>query len=160
MVNEWINTTELDEIQWGAFPLPIQSLCIPRNSHVIIPLSLDRIYGHHDYEHLHHHGPSDDSSYLITACHHSPSLHHSCVLLFYDHAITILTVLMTHMFSYLSLTLPSLSLDLHSFDYSFLSCLCPFLLSSPHSLCNHSIFTYNVLSSELPSVMATLVYIM
>ena len=86
-------------------------------------------------------------------------LHHSCVLLFYDYAITILTILMTHMFSYLSLALPGLNLDLHSFDYSFLSCLCPFLLSLPHSLCNHSIFTYDVLSSELLSVMATLVYI-
>ena len=71
----------------------------------------------------------------------------------------ILTILMIHMFSYLSLTLPSLSLDLHSFDYSFLSHLCPFLLSLPHSLCHHSIFTYDVLSSELLSVMATLVYI-
>ena len=66
---------------------------------------------------------------------------------------------MTHMFSYLSLMLPSLSLDLHSFDYSFLSRFCPFLLSPPHSLCNHSIFTYNVLSLELLAVMATLVYI-
>ena len=71
----------------------------------------------------------------------------------------ILTILMIHMFSYLSLTLPSLSLDLHSFDYSFLSRLCPFLLSPSHSLCHYSIFTYNVLSSELLSVMATLVYI-
>ena len=71
----------------------------------------------------------------------------------------ILTILMTHMFSYLSLTLPGLSLNLHLFDYSFLSHLCPFLLSPPHSLCNYSIFTYNVLSSELLSVMATLVYI-
>ena len=40
-----------------------------------------------------------------------PSLHYSCVLLFYDHAITILMILMTHMFSYLSLTLPGLNLD-------------------------------------------------
>ena len=70
-----------------------------------------------------------------------------------------LMILMTHMFSYLSPTLPSLSLDLHSFGYLFLSCLCPLLLSSPHSLYNRSIFTYDVLSSELPSVMATLVYI-
>ena len=86
-------------------------------------------------------------------------LHHSCVLLFYDHAITIITTLITHTISYLSLTLPSLSLDPHSFDYSFLPCLCSRLLSLPHFLCNYSIFTYNVLSSELLSVMATLVYI-
>ena len=71
----------------------------------------------------------------------------------------ILTILMTHIISYLSLTLPDLSLDLHSFDYSFLSHLCPFLLSPPHSLCNCSIFTYDVLSLELLFVMATLVYI-
>ena len=86
-------------------------------------------------------------------------LHHSCALLFYDHAIMILMILTTHTFPYLSLTLPGLSLDLHSFDYSFLSHLCPFLLSPPHSLCNHSIFTYDVLPSELFSAMATLVYI-
>ena len=89
----------------------------------------------------------------------SLSLHYSCVLLFYDHAITILMILTTHTISYLSLTLPSLNLDLHSFDYSSLSHLCPFLFSPPHSLCICSIFTYDVLSSELPSVMATLVYI-
>ena len=56
---------------------------------------------------------------------------------------------MTHTFSYLSLTQPGLSLDLHSFDYSSLSRLCPFLLSPPHSLCNYSIFTYDALSLEL-----------
>ena len=136
-----------------------QSLCIPRNSHVTIPSSLAWVYGHHDYNHLRHHGPYDDLSYLTSACHHSPSLYHYCVLLFYDHTIMILMILTTHTFSHLSLTLPSLSLDLHSFDYSFLSHLCPLLLSPPHSLCNHSIFTYDVLSSELLSVMATLVYI-
>ena len=86
-------------------------------------------------------------------------LYHSYVLLFYDYAIMILTIPMTHMFSYLSLTLPGLNLDLHSFDYPFLSCLCPILFSPPHSLCNCSIFTYDVLSLELLSVMATLVYI-
>ena len=143
----------------GYISLLIQSLCIPRNSHIMILSSLVRIYSHHDYDHPHHHGPYDDSSHLTSARHHSPSLYHSCVLLFYDHTITIIMTLMTHMFSYLSLTLPGLSLDLHSFDHSFLSCLCPFLLSPPHSLCNHPIFTYNVLSSELLSVMATLVYI-
>ena len=63
-------------------------------------------------------------------------------------------ILTTHMLSYLSLTLPSLSLDLHSFDYSFLSHFCPFLLSLLHSLCHHSIFTYDVLSLELLSVSA------
>ena len=68
-----------------------------------------------------------------SARHYLLSLHHSCVLLFYDHAITILTILTTHIFSYLSLTLPGLSLDLHSFDYSFLSRLCP-LLTQPAPL--------------------------
>ena len=68
-------------------------------------------------------------------------------------------ILMTHTFSFLSLTLPYLGLDLHSFDDSFLSCLCPLLLSPPHSLCNYSIFTYDMLPLELLSVMATLVYI-
>ena len=86
-------------------------------------------------------------------------LHHSCVLLFYDHAITILTILTTHIFSYLSLTLPSLSLDSHSFDYPFLSRPCSFLLSLSHFLCNHSIFTNNISLSELLSIMDTLVYI-
>ena len=125
----------------------------------MIPSSLVWIHGHHDYNRPRHHGPYDDSSYSTSACHHSPSLHYSCIILFYDHAIMILMILMTHIFSYLSLTLPGLSLDSHSFDYSFLSCLCLFLLSLPHSLYHHSIFTYNVLSSELLSVMATLVYI-
>ena len=41
------------------------------------------------------------------------------------------------------------SLDPHSFNYSPLSRLCSLLLSLPHSLCNCSIFTYNVLSLEL-----------
>ena len=143
----------------GYISLLTQNLCIPRNGHVTVPFSLVRIYGHHDYDRPHHHGQYDDSSNLTPARHHSPSLHHSCTILFYDHAITILTTPMTHMFSYISPTLPGLSLDLHSFDYSFLSHLCSFLLNPPHSLCNHSIFTYDVLSSELLSVMATLVYI-
>ena len=94
-----------------------------------------------------------------SACHYSPSLHHSCVLLFYDHAIMILTTLTTHILSYLSLTLPGLNLDPHSFNYSFLSRLCSFLFSPPHFLCNHSILTYDVLSLESRSAMATLVYI-
>ena len=108
-----------------------------------------RTYGHHDYDRLRHHSPYNDSSHLTLAHHYSPFLHQVCVLLFYDQAITILMILMTHTFSYLSLTLSGLSPDLHSFDYSFFSRLCSFLLSPPHSLCNHSIFTYNVLSSEL-----------
>ena len=143
----------------GYVSLPTRSLCTPRNSYIMVPFSLVQIYGHHDYDRPRHHGPYDDSSDSTPACHHLPSLHYSCILLFYDHTIMTLTILMTHTFSYLSPTLPSLSLDLHSFDYLFLSRLCPFLFSLPHSLCNHSIFTYDVLSSELLSVMATLVYI-
>ena len=127
----------------------IRDLCIPRNGHATFVLSLDRIHGLQDYDPSRHHGSYDYSSSSTSARHHFPFLCHSCVLLFYDHAITILTILMTHAFSYLSLTLPGLSLDLHSFDYSSLSRLCSLLLSPPHSLCNHSIFTYDVLSSEL-----------
>ena len=127
----------------------IRDLCIPRNGQATFILSLDRIYGLHDYDPSCHHGPYDDSSRSTSAHYHLPSLHHSCVLLFYDHAITTLTILMTHTFSYLSLTLPGLSLDPHSFNYSSLSRLCSLLLSPPHSLCNHSIFIYDVLSSEL-----------
>ena len=136
-----------------------QSLCIPRNSHVTIPSLLVWIYSHHDCDCPCHHGPHDDSSTSTSAHHHSLPLHYSCILLFYDHTIMTLTILTTHIFSYLSPTLPGLILDLHSFDYSFLSRFCPLLLSPPHSLCHHSIFTYDVLSSELSSVMATLVYI-
>ena len=121
--------------------------------------SLVRTHGHHDSDCLRHHGPYGDSSYSTSARHCSPSQHHSCVLLFYDHAMTILTTLTTHILSYLSLTLPGLNLDPHSFDYSFLSCLCSFLFSPPHSLCNRSIFTYDVSSLESLSAMATLVYI-
>ena len=111
--------------------------------------NMDRIHGLHDYDPSRHHGPYDDSSRSTSARHHSPFLRHSCVLLFFDHDITTLTILMTHTFSYLSLTLPGLSLEPHSFDYSSLSRLCSLLLSSPHSLCNRSIFTYDVLSLEL-----------
>ena len=127
----------------------IRDLCTPRNGHATFVLSLDWIHGLHDNDPSCHHGPYDYSSRSTLARHHSPSLHHSCVLFFYDHTITILTILMTHTFSYLSLTLPGLSLDPHSFDYSSLSHLCSLLLSPPHSLCNHSIFTYDVLSLEL-----------
>ena len=127
----------------------IRDLCIPRNGHATIILSLDRIHGLHDYDPSCHHGPYNYSSRLISARHHSPFVHHSCVLLFYDHDIMTLTILMTHTFSYLSLTLPGLSLEPHSFDYSSLSHLCSLLLSPPHSLCNRSIFAYDVLSLEL-----------
>ena len=143
----------------GYVSLLTRSLCIPRNGHVMVPSSLVWIYSHHDYNRPHHHDLYNDLSYLISARHHFAFLHYSCILLFYDHTITILMILITHTFSYLYLTPPSLSLDLHSFDYSFLSRLCPLLLSSPHSLCICSIFTYDVLSLELPSVTATLVYI-
>ena len=127
----------------------IRDLCIPRNGHATFVPLLAQIHSLHDYDLSHHHGPYDYSSHLTSACHHLPSLHHSCVLLFYDYAITTLMILMTHTISYLSLTLPGLSLDPHSFDYSFLSRLCLLLLSPPHSLCNRSIFTYDVLSLEL-----------
>ena len=127
----------------------IRDLYIPRNGHATIVSLLDQIHGLHDYDPSYHYGLYDYSSRSTSACQHSPFLHHSCVLLFYDHDITILTILMTHTFSYLSLTLPGLSLDPHSFDYSSLSCLCSLLLSPPHSICNCFIFTYNVLSSEL-----------
>ena len=133
----------------GVHLLANRDLCILRNGLATFVLLLDRIHGLHDYDPSRHHGPYDYSSRLTSACHHSPFLCHSCVLLFYDHTITILMILMTHAFSYLSLTLPGLSLDLHSFDYSSLSRLCSLLLSPPHSLCNRSIFTYDVLSSEL-----------
>ena len=111
----------------GYISLLIRSLYIPRNGHVTIPSSLVQVYGHHDYNRPCHHGPYDDSSYFNISTLSFACLYHSCILLFYHHTIMILTVLMTHMFSYLSLTLPGLSLDLHSFDYSFLSHLCPFL---------------------------------
>ena len=138
----WIRSNEV------CLPL-IQDLCIPRIGYTTFTSSLVWTYGHHDYNHSCHHSPYGDSSHLTSACHHLPSLHHSCILLFYDYAITILTILMTHTFSYLSRTLSGLSLDPHSFDYSFLSHLCSLLLSSPHSLCNHSICTHNAISSEL-----------
>ena len=95
----------------------IRDLYIPRNGHATFVPLLVRIHSLHDYDPSCHHGPYDESSRSTSAYHHLPSLHHSCVLLFYDHAITTLTILMTHMFSYLSLTLPGLSLDLHSFNY-------------------------------------------
>ena len=137
----------------------IQDLCIPRNGHTTFILSLDRIHGLHDYDPSRHHGPYDYSSRSTSACHHSPLLHHSCVLLFYDHDITTLTILMTHTFSYLSPTLPGLSLEPHSFDYSSLSRHCSLLLSPPHSLCNRLFLPTMYYLRSYSSVMATLVYI-
>ena len=137
----------------------IQDLNIPRNPQAMFAFPLAQTHSHHDYNHPCHHSPYDDSSHTTSAHHSFIILHHSLILLFYDHNIMTLTILTTHTISYLSPTLPGLSLDSHSFYYSFLSCLCSFLLSPPHSLCNHSIFTYDVSPSELFSVIATLVYI-
>ena len=53
------------------------------------PSSLVQSYGHHDNDCPCHHSPYGDSSCSISARHHSLSLHHSCILLFYDHTITI-----------------------------------------------------------------------
>ena len=129
---------ELDEIQWGMFPfwpeayvsLGLVTLQSPPHwlGSTAIMTTITFVTACmmiHPIQHQH----------IIFL----PSLHYSCVLLFYDHTIMILMILMTHAFSYPSLTLPGLSLDLHSFNYSFLLRLCPFLLSLPHSLCNHSI---------------------
>ena len=91
----------------------IQDLCIPRNGHATFVPLLARIHGLHDYDPSCHHSLYNYPSRSTSARHHLPSLHHSCVLLFYDHVIMILMILMTHMFSYLSLTLPGLSLDPH-----------------------------------------------
>ena len=117
----------------GVCFLSIRGLCIPRNRQDTFVISLVRTHGHHDYNHPHHLDRYGDSSRSTSARHHSLSLHHPCVLLFYDHDIMTLTILMTHTFSYLSLTLPGLSLDPHSFDYSFLSRLC-YLLTQPDPL--------------------------
>ena len=125
----------------GVCFLSIQGLCTPRNLQDTFILSLDWTHGHHDYNHPHHLGPYGDSSHSTSARHHLLSLHHPCVLLFYDHDITILTILMTHTFSYLSLTLSGLSLDPHSFDYSSLSHLC-YLLTQPDPLSLSSFYFY------------------
>ena len=94
----------------------------------------DRNYSHHYYNQLHHHSPYSDSSHLTFACHYLFPLHHSCILLFYDHNIILFTILTTHMFSHHSLTQPGPSPDSHSFDYSSLSRLCPHLTQpTPHS---------------------------
>ena len=121
--------------------LSIRGLCIPRNGHAASPSSLVQTYGHHDYDHLCHHGLYGNSSHSTSARHCLPLLHHACVLLFYDHAITIFMILMTHAFSYLSLALPGLSLDPHSFDCSFLSRLC-YLLTQPNPLSLSSFYFY------------------
>ena len=125
----------------GVHLLSIQGLCIPRNGHATFPSSLVWTYSHHDYDHLCHYGPYGDSSCLTSTHHCSPSLHHACVLLFYNHTITIFMILMTHTISYLSLTLPGLSLDPHSFDCSFLSHLC-YLLTQPNPLSLSSFYFY------------------
>ena len=124
------------------------------------PSSLVRTYGHHDYDHLRHHGLHSDSSRLTPAHHHSPLLHRASVLLFYDHAIRIFMILMTHMFSYLSLTLPSLSLDPHSFDYSSLShAFVPLYSACPTLFVIFLFLPTMCYLRSYSSVMATLVYI-
>ena len=105
----------------------IRDLCIPRNSQDAFAISLVRIHGHHDYNWSCHHGSLDDLPCSTSAQHHSSPLHHACVLLFYDHDIMILMILMTHTFSYLSLTLSGLHPDPHSFNYSSISHLCSHL---------------------------------
>ena len=125
----------------GVCFLSIQGLCIPRNRQDTFVLSLVRTHGHHDYNRLRHLGLYGDSSHSTSARHYSLSLHHPRVLLFYDHDITILMILMTHTFSYLSLTLPGLSLDPHSFDYSLISRLC-YLLTQPDPLSLSSFYFY------------------
>ena len=137
----------------------IRDLCIPRNGPATCVPLLVQIHGLHDYDPSRHHDPYDDSSRSTSARHHSPFLHHSCVLLFYDHAIMTLTILMTHTFSYLSLTLPGLSLDPHSFDYSSLSCLWSLLLSLPTLFVIVLFLPTMYYLRSYSSVRATLVYI-
>ena len=140
IVDSWlvvkaVKTTELDEIQWGMFPfwpeayaslgtVTLQSSPHRSRSTAIMTTIAFVITARMMTYHLRH----QHAIILL-------SLHHSCVLLFCDHAITILMILMTHTFSYLSLTLPGLSLDLHSFDCSSLSCfLFPLTQPAPLSL--------------------------
>ena len=125
----------------GVCFLSIRGLCIPRNHQDTFVLSLVRTHGHHDYDHPRHLGLYGDSSHSTSARHHSLPLHHLCVLLFYDHNITTFMILMTHMFSYLSLTLPGLSLGPHSLAYPFLSRLC-YLLTQPDPLSLSSFYFY------------------
>ena len=125
----------------GVCLLSIRGLCIPRNRQDMFVLSLVRTHGHHDYDHPCHLGLYSDSSHSTSARHHLLLLHHPCVLLFYDHDITTLMILMTHMFSYLFLTIPGPSLDPHSFDYSSLSRLC-YLLTQPDPLSLSSFYFY------------------
>ena len=126
----------------GVCFLSTRGLCIPRNRQDTFVLSLVRTHSHHDYDYPRYLGPYGDSSCSTSARHHSLSLHHPCVLLFYDHDITTFTILMTHMFPYLSLTLPGLSLDPHSFDYSPISRLC-YLLTQPDPLSLSSFYFYS-----------------
>ena len=117
----------------GVCLFSIQDLNIPRNPQATFAFPLVQTHGHHDYNHPCRHGPYNDSSCTALAHHSFIILHHSLVLLFYDHNIMTLTILMTHTISYLSPTLPGLSLGLHSFNYSSLSHLCS-LLTQPDSL--------------------------
>ena len=126
----------------GVHFLSIRGLCIPRNGQDMFAPSLVQTHSHHDYDQLCHHSPYSDSSCSTPAHHYLPLLHHCCILLFYDHAITIFTIFMTHTIPYLSLTLPGLSLDPHSFDYSFISRLC-YLLTQPNPLSLSSFYFYS-----------------
>ena len=125
----------------GVCFLSIRGLCIPRSHQDTFVLSSVRTCDHHDYDRLRHLGPYGDSSRSTSAHHHSLSLHHPRVLLLYDHDIMTFTILMTHTLSYHSLTLPGLSLDSHSFDYSSLSRLC-YLLTQPDPLSLSSFYFY------------------
>ena len=154
-----MKSTVLDDIQWGMFPF---------RSEVYVSLGTVTLqFPPYWFRSM---AIMTTTTFIITACSMTQPFQHQhaiirllaslLCLLFYDHAITIFMILTTHILSYLSLTLPGLSLDSHSFDYSFLSHLCSFLLSPSHVLCNHSIFTYDVSPSELLSIMDTLVYIL
>src|SRR5580704_4243815 len=77
----------------------IRDLYIPRNGQDTCDLSLVRIFGHHDYHRPRHHGPFDDSFDLTSARTASIRLHHSFVLLFFDHAIVFLVLLTIYFYS-------------------------------------------------------------
>ena len=126
----------------GVRLLSIWDLCIPRNGQDTFVSSLVRSHGHHDYDHLCHHGLHGYSA-RSTSAHHSFAIsRHSFVLLFYDHDIMTLMILMTHMLPFYSPTLPGPSLDPHSFDYSSLSRYCFVWLSPIHTLCHQFIFIF------------------
>ena len=119
-----------------------QGLCIPRNGQDMFTLSLAWNYSHHDYDHSRHYGLYGDSSHLTSACHSLSSLHHLCILLFYDHIILFM-ILMTHTFSQHSLTQPGPSLGSHSFDYSSLSRLCLHLTQPTPCLFYSCLWSYS-----------------